>query len=53
LKQQELEKKNKGKKMDPTEKELNKGLMREIKDKQKKLKEKKQVADADSINDRY
>jgi hypothetical protein len=38
--------------MDPTEKGFNKGLMREIKQKQKALKSQDNRADADSINDR-
>jgi hypothetical protein len=50
LKQQEAQKHaGKTKKMAPTEKQLNKGLMREIKQKQRALKEQ---MDLDSVNER-
>ena len=38
--------------MDPTEKGFNKGLMREIKEKQRKMKEQTDKIEQDSINDR-
>ena len=51
LRQQEQAKQSKKtKKMDPTEKGFNKGLMREIKQKQRNMKE--QNDKAESINDR-
>ena len=46
-----VKKSKKSKKMDPTEKGFNKGLMREIKQKQKALKT-QGGGDADSMNDR-
>ena len=38
--------------MGPTEKAYNKGLMREIKQKQRELKEKQEQQEGESINDR-